>query len=276
MLAQQRAARIAAMDEEFLQQADTALTGWSDPRARLRQALDKDEFALYCQPMLALAGEAAGGYPMAEVLVRLREEESALLPPGEFLPMFEHHRMMPELDRWVLRHTVKRLLAGSRLHCFTLNVSTQTLADAEFPRFVAAQLGMHQVPAERLAFEIDENDTLAQPQAAQQFAAAARALGARVLIDGFGRRSVSFAAIKALGVNFVKVDGSITRKLLASESAQNKLSAILKVGEALRFGVIAECVEEQEILLRLKELGVGYAQGFGIYQPQPIGTPITA
>jgi EAL domain-containing protein (putative c-di-GMP-specific phosphodiesterase class I) len=83
---------------------------------------------------------------------------------------------------------------------------------------------------------------------------------------------VSFAAIKALGVNFVKVDGSITRKLLVSEPARNKMSAILKVGEAFGYGVIAECVEEQDILVRLKAMGVGYAQGFGIYQPQPIGT----
>jgi EAL domain-containing protein (putative c-di-GMP-specific phosphodiesterase class I) len=260
------------MDEDFLQRADTALTGWSDPATRLRQAIEKDEFELYCQPMLALDGAAAGGYPMAEVLVRLREEETALLPPGEFLPMFEHHRMMPELDRWVLRHAVKRLLAGSRIHRFTVNLSTQTLGDAEFPRFVATQLAMHQVPADRLAFEIDEADTIAKPQPTLQFAAAVRALGAHLLIDGFGRRSVSFAAIKALGVNFVKVDGSITRKLLVSEPARNKMSAILKVGEAFGYGVIAECVEEQDILVRLKAMGVGYAQGFGIYQPQPIGT----
>jgi EAL domain-containing protein (putative c-di-GMP-specific phosphodiesterase class I) len=65
------------MDEDFLQRADTALTGWSDPATRLRQAIEKDEFELYCQPMLALDGAAAGGYPMAEVLVRLREEETA-------------------------------------------------------------------------------------------------------------------------------------------------------------------------------------------------------
>jgi EAL domain-containing protein (putative c-di-GMP-specific phosphodiesterase class I) len=259
------------MDEDFLQRADTALTGWPDPAARLRQALDKDEFELYCQPMLALTGAAAGSYPMAEVLVRLREEETALLPPGEFLPAFEHHRMMPELDRWVVRHTVKRLLAGSRIHRFTLNLSSQTLTDAEFPRFVSTQLGMHQIAAERVAFEIDESDTLAQPEAALRAATALRAAGCGVLLDGFGRRSVSFAAIKALGVNFVKVDGAITRKLLAGEGAKVKFNAILRVGEALGFGVVAECVEEQEILDELKALGVGFAQGFGIHPPKPIG-----
>src|SRR5262245_26962966 len=126
-------------EEDFLKQADTALTGWANPAAHLREALEKNDFELYCQPMLALSGAAAGSYPLGEVLVRLREEETALLPPGEFLPAFEHYRMMPELDRWVARHAVKRLLAGSRIDCLTLNISTQTLADAEFPRFVATQ-----------------------------------------------------------------------------------------------------------------------------------------
>jgi EAL domain-containing protein (putative c-di-GMP-specific phosphodiesterase class I) len=260
------------MDDEFLQRADTALSGWADPATRLRQALEKDEFELYCQPMLALTGEALGSYPMGEVLVRLREEETALLPPGEFLPAFEHHRMMPELDRWVVRHAVKRLLAGSRIHRFTINVSSQTLADVEFPRFVSTQLGMHSVAAERLGFELDESDTLAHPEATLRFATAMRAFGAHLLLDGFGRRSVSFAAIKALGLNFVKVDGAITRKLLTGEGARTKFDAILRVGEALGFGVVAECVEEQEILDELKAMNVGFAQGFGIHPPKPIGS----
>ena len=98
MLAQQRHPKIAPMDEEFLSRADTALTGWTNPAERLRQALEKDEFELYCQPMLALTGEAAGSFPITKILIQLREEETALLPPGEFLPAFEHHRMMPELD----------------------------------------------------------------------------------------------------------------------------------------------------------------------------------
>src|SRR4051812_5681545 len=108
---------------------DSELAGWSDPAHRLQDALERDEFELYCQPILQFAGE---GYPMAEVLVRLREEERALLPPGEFLPVFEHYRMLPQLDRWVVRHTVKRLAQGSRIACFTVNLSGQTLEDSDF------------------------------------------------------------------------------------------------------------------------------------------------
>ena len=100
------------MEDPFLQRMDSELAGWTDPVRRLRDAIENDEFELYCQPILQFAGDER--YPMAEVLVRLREEERALLPPGEFLPVFEHYRMMAQLDRWVVRHTIKRLASGSR------------------------------------------------------------------------------------------------------------------------------------------------------------------
>ena len=256
--------------DEFLREMDAELVGWADPVQRLRTAIEKDEFELYCQPILALQGGER--YPLAEVLVRLREEEKALVPPGEFLPVFEHYRMMPQLDRWVVRHVIHRLALGSRIPRFTVNVHSQTLEDAEFPRFVAAQLAASRVAPDRLLFEIDESDALLRLGAAAQFAAAYRAAGGAVLVDGFGRRSVSFLPIKELGVEFVKVDGSITRKLLRSEVASTKMNAVLRVSEALKFSIVAECVEEQDVLARLKTLGCGYAQGFGIYQPHPIAS----
>ena len=256
------------MDEQSFKSMDSKLTGWADPVARLRQAIEKNDFELYCQPITALGG--AGGYAMGEVLVRMREEERALLPPGEFLPVMEHYKMMPQLDRWVVRNALKRLAGGLRLPCLTINLSGQTLSDADFPRFVAAQLSINGVRAERLAFEIDENDAIQRPQEALQFAAAYQASGGKILIDGFGRRAVSFAPLKALQPGFVKVDGSIVRKILTSEVARSKLSAILRVGEALGYAAVAECVEDQDVLLRLKALGVAFAQGFGIYQPHPI------
>ena len=236
--------------------------------ARLRAALEKDEFVLYCQPIRALSGPA--GFPMAEALVRLREEESSLLPPGEFLPVFEHYRMMPQLDRWVLRNVLKCLKQGSKVPRFTVNLSLQTLEDATFPGAVAAELKTAGVAADRVLFELDELDLLAKPHDAARFVTEMKKLGCGVMIDGFGRRSVSFAPLKTLRIDFIKVDGSIIRKILKSETADNKLRAVVRIAEAIGMGVIAECVEEQDILMRVKALGVGYAQGFGIYHPRPI------
>src|SRR5438094_5408885 len=104
---------------------DSELAGWANPVQRLKGAIENNEFELYCQPILQFTGSER--YPMAEVLVRLREEERALVPPGEFLPVFEHYRMMPYLDRWVFGHTGSRLAQGSRIARFTGNISAQSM-----------------------------------------------------------------------------------------------------------------------------------------------------
>jgi EAL domain-containing protein (putative c-di-GMP-specific phosphodiesterase class I) len=260
------------VDPSFLDSMDRELAGWSDPAARLREALRGNEFALYCQPIAALAAPLAGDkrFPLAEALVRMREEEQALLPPGEFLPVFEHYGMMPQLDRWVLSHVVRHLAQGSRIPRFTINVSGQTLQDAQFPGFAAAELRAAGLPMDAVLFEIDEADILTRLETAARFGSAVKAYGGGVLIDGFCRRSVSFAAFKALRLDYVKVDGSVTRKVLSSEVAQTKLKAVVRVAEAIGIGVVAECVEQQDVLVRLKALEVGFAQGFGVVQPQPL------
>ena len=293
------------MDDPQLQSVDSELAGWSDPVQRLRDAVERDEFTLFCQPILQFAGDER--YPMAEVLVRLREEERALLPPGEFLPVFEHFKMMLnryspgdkvsdadgqvlaillarhpdakakigsgiglQLDRWVVRHTIKRLAQGSKVPRFTVNLSGQTLDDEDFPRFVIAQLSTNQVAAEKLLFEIDESDALLRLGACKRFSDAYRSLGGQILLDGFGNRAVSFMPVRELGVKFVKADGSVCRKVLTSDTARHKLNAMVRAGSLLGYSVVAECVEDQDVLTRLKAMGVAYAQGFGIYQPHAI------
>jgi EAL domain-containing protein (putative c-di-GMP-specific phosphodiesterase class I) len=257
-------------EDQFLDQMSRELTGWSDPFARLHQALDRDELQLFCQPIVAL--RLPGGFVMAEVLVRLREEEALMLPPGDFLPVFEHYGMMPELDRWVVRHAARALAAVNpgAISRFTINVSVQTIGDSEFPGFVAAELRRASVAPAALTFEIEEAAVLQRGESASQFAAALKRAGCRVAIDGFGQRSVSFAPLKTLRVDFVKVDGSIVRNVLRSAVAEHKLKAVVRVGETIGIGVIAECVEEADVLARLKTLKVGFAQGFGIARPVPI------
>ena len=251
-----------------LKEHDSGLSGWHEPIERMRQAIERDELELYCQPIVALSG--AVRFPMAEVLVRLREEESSLMPPGEFLPVFEHYRMMPALDGWVVRSVVRHLARGSRIARFSINLSTQTIEDATFPATVARSLMASGVAGGSLLFEIDEADLLGHLEAVERFALAVKAIGCGLMIDGFGRRAVTFAPLKKLQVDYVKVDGVIVRKLLGGGSAERKLLAILRVAEVIGFGTVAEMVEDQDILMRLKALGVSHAQGFGIYQPHPI------
>jgi ammonium transporter, Amt family len=251
-----------------LQKLDDELAGWDAPAQRLREALEKDEFTLFCQPIAALEG--AVRFPMAEVLIRMREEEAALLPPGEFLPVFEHYRLMPDLDRWVVRKITQHLARGSRIPRFDINLSSQTLEDASFPQAVADALTASGVPARSLLFEIPESDALGRLEAAMRFSGAMRELGCGIVVSGFGRRTATFMPLKAIRPDYVKIDGVIVRKLLSALAFEAKLKSILRVGEVMGFQCIAEMVEEQDILVRLKALGVSYAQGFGIQQPHPI------
>ena len=254
--------------DPLLQKEDAALMGWTEPAERLRLALAKNELTLFCQPIAALSGPVR--FPMAEVLVRLREEEKALLPPGEFIPVFEHYRLMPDLDRWVVREVLRQLKAGLRIPRFTINLSSQTVDDPEFAKAVALSLIEAGVPGKSLLFEIGESDTLQRLEAAIRISNGLRAVGCGIMVGGFGRRTASFAPLKALKPDFVKVDGVIVRKLLSAPAVEEKLKAILRVGEVMGYAVVAEMVEEQDILTRLKALGVAYAQGFGIRQPHPV------
>jgi EAL domain-containing protein (putative c-di-GMP-specific phosphodiesterase class I) len=248
---------------------DAGLSGWHEQVSRLRQALDKDEFVLYGQPIHAL--RTSGAEPMAEILVRLQEEEKALQPPGEFLPVLEHYKMMPELDNWVLRRLITYLARASQAQRFSINVSRQTLERAQLPKIFADRIKLTGVRAASVIFEIDEADLMERAEAVAAFAAQIKAAGGGIMVDGFGRKAVSFTPLAALHPDYVKVDGTIVRQILKSPALATKLDAILRFCLAKQIGVVAECVEEDEVLARLKLLGVGYAQGFGIARPRPIG-----
>jgi len=248
---------------------------WSDPVAYLRRALAQDQFTLYCQPIAALGG-GGGAYPMAEVLVRLREEETALLPPGEFLPVLEHYGMMPELDRWVVREVLRRLAGGAGIPRFSVNLSRQTIADPGFADFVADELLANRVPPDCIVFEIDEHDAAAAPSWVRRLCAAVGSLGAGVLIEGFGRDADRLATLRLPCVRFVKLHGSLTRNLATDAAAVAKVLSLLRLAAELGIAAIAECVECEEVLARLRAMQVRYAQGFGICAPQPIDLKINS
>jgi EAL domain-containing protein (putative c-di-GMP-specific phosphodiesterase class I) len=252
----------------FIQQMDRELVGWSDPAAHLQRALERDDFELFCQPILSLG--AGGGYPIGDIVIRMREEEKAMLPPGEFLPVFEHYGMMPQLDRWVVTHILQHLASGGGLPKYALNLSKQTILDPKFPSFVAEGIALSGAAASALVFEVEEADMIDRLPAVETFARAIKHAGCGLSFDGFGKRSVSFAPLQMLGFDYVKIDGVVTRQLLKSTVAQNKMSAVVRVARVIGLGVIAECIEDDETLMRVKGIGVQYAQGFGVSRPQPI------
>ena len=159
-------------------EADPGLAGFDEPLQHLRRALDNDDLQVFCQPIRALQG-AQDRYPMAEVLVRMREEESALLPPGDFLPVFEHYRMLTDLDCWVARKTLE-WIAQARprsIRSYTINVSSQSLDDAKLEKCISAALVDCGVRPELLCMEIDEVDTLLKADATERFVRSMRSVG---------------------------------------------------------------------------------------------------
>jgi EAL domain-containing protein (putative c-di-GMP-specific phosphodiesterase class I) len=121
-----------------------------------------------------------------------------------------------------------------------------------------------------VVFEIDESEAAALPTCIRRFTAAVGSLGAGVLIDGFGRARDWLASLKLPCVQFIKVHGSLTRQLASDEAAVAKMNALLRLTSELGVAVIAECVEDLDVLARLKTMKVRYAQGFGICRPQSI------
>lgn len=245
-----------------------------DDGARLLAALERDEFTLYCQPIVPVADRnRPAGH---EVLIRLREEEQKLLPPGSFLPTAERYGLLPDIDRWVTRHLLAWLQRRVALDpawqptLFSVNLAGATLADTGFPGFVQEAAHQCGVDPATLCFEVFEVDMLHDRARAARASAALRAIGCRTALVGFGRNRVSFDLLRAVPVDFVKIDSSIVLAFLRDPVALAKLKAIARVCRTLGIQTIAEFVESEEIWKGLQDLGVDFAQGFGIGAPRPL------
>lgn len=153
-----------------------------------------------------------------------------------------------------------------------VNVAGRSARTPEIRIAVAEELIEAGVSGASLIFEIDETTLLLGGEALSGFITAVKKHGCGVAIDGFGRQAVSFAPLKGGWVHFVKVEGTIVRKLLHSEIAEIRLGAMVHVGRLMGFRVIAEMVEDAELLIKLLSLGVSFAQGYGVGRPRPIET----
>lgn len=259
----------------YINSISEQLTGWSDAAARLTEILEKDELRLYHQLILPLKPNQ--GYPpIHEILIRLREEEDSMTPPGAFIPIIEHFNLMPAVDRWVVSHVIdwyirKHPGAGTKQNdLYSINLSGQSVSDSGFAEHVRKQIESRGFPAQMLCFEISEEEAVARLDDTSRFITALKPLGCRFLLDGFGSTKVSFAYLKRLTVNFLKIDDNIVRNILRNTVALSQVKAIQQVCNMVGIRSIAGFVESDELLNKLKELGLDYAQGFGIDQPKPL------
>jgi len=248
-----------------------AVTGRTDASDRIVAALEKDEFALLCQTIAPLAARAAVHH--FEIFIRLLEEEDKLMPPGAFFPLAEKVGVLPRLDRWVVRHVVEwashraPTTVWSKDSIFFVNVARATLCDPAFPEFVEKQLSASDVPGKSLCFEISELDAAAERANLTRFAAAIRKQGCLLALSGFGRENVSFDTLREFKADFLKIDGMVVLGMLRNNVYLARVAAMARVAKTIGIRSVAQLVESRDIIEKLREVGVDFAQGMGIAKP---------
>jgi diguanylate cyclase (GGDEF)-like protein len=258
----------------------TAAMRWA---VRIREALEQHRFVLYAQsiePLRTPAGGKAGANPESsrrhfELLLRMRDEKSgAILGPDQFMSAAERFRLGLRIDREVVNMALAWLeenpVAAQEVAVCGINLSAEALGDEGFNRFLSDRLRNSSFPASRLCLELTETSAVRDLGRAQRFINDLRALGCRFALDDFGTGFCSFNYLRSLDVDYFKIDGSFVRDLESSSLSMAVIRSITDIAHVLDKQTIAEHTENEAILSSLRELGVDYAQGYGIHRPEPL------
>ncbi|MFV1997257.1 MAG: EAL domain-containing protein [Acidiferrobacterales bacterium] len=245
---------------------------------RITEALDEDRFVLYSQEIRPL-GEADKGRHL-EILLRLQDKKGNIIPPNEFIPAAERYQLMPSIDRWVIEHTLSdfhylQQEDGPITSC-AINLSGQSLCDEGFLDYVVKAIKDSDIPPDKICFEITETAVIANLNVAICFMTVLRDMGVRFALDDFGSGLSSFAYLKTLSVDYLKIDGAFVRNMAKDQIDYAMVSSINEIGQLMGIQTIAEFVENNAILEKLQELKVNYVQGYGIGRPRPVRNVIEA
>ena len=239
---------------------------------RLQGALKENRFHLYQQVIVAAHGDDGG--PALEVLLRLQDEAGHELPPSEFMRAAERYRLMGLVDRWVVQTTFAALGRGAipvpAHRSVAINVSGQTLGDAQFLEFVVECFDSSGVAPAQVCFEINESAVVANLDHARRFVGVLHGMGCEFALDDFGSGVGSFSNLKNLPLDYLKIDGSFMRNLARDTVNQAMVAAMIKLARTLNFKVIAEQVEDAASVDVARRMGVDYLQGYAIGRPQPL------
>lgn len=242
--------------------------------SRIHGALEEDRFLLYAQAIVPVVKKAnkSGHY---EVLIRMLDESGELVPPGAFIPAAERFGLMPRIDRWVvkqvfnlIRHEYKKLVLGG--FRFAINLSGGSVNDEDTLLFISQNMAEYRIPAGMISFEITETAAIANLSSATHFIRTLKKAGCSFSLDDFGSGLSSFAYLKNLPVDYLKIDGAFVRDLVDDPIDYAMVQAINQIGQVMGLKTIAEFVETEAALERLCEIGVDYAQGYGIARPEPL------
>jgi diguanylate cyclase (GGDEF)-like protein len=241
---------------------------------RLQKALEENRFVLYAQDIKPLHGPRDTGVH-CELLIRMLDENGKLVPPMAFIPAAERYNLMPAIDRWVLRTALATLSqiradpARDQVDLCAINLSGASIGDERFLHFVREQIDRFAVPRHTICFEITETVAIANLDRAARFIRELKELGCRFSLDDFGAGMSSFAYLKHLPVDFLKIDGVFVKDMADDPIDRAMVEAINNVGHVMGKQTIAEFVDGERVIEALRQIGVDYAQGYGVAQPRP-------
>lgn len=239
---------------------------------RIKLALDSDAFQIHRQQIKAISTNGALNY---EYFVRLDSENDGLVLPSVFMPAAERYNLMPAIDKWVIQQVFRYLhtlnqnnsLAYESIHF--INLSGASLNESLF-LFIETMLEKYDVPADHICFEITETVAVSNIKVTQQFIQRCRSIGVKFALDDFGTGFCSFAYLKSLPMDFIKIDGSFVKNMLQDVVDCKVVESVIEIGRVAGLQTIAEFVEQPETLRKLESLGIDYVQGYGVERPVPI------
>ena len=244
--------------------------------SRITSAVEDGRLELFFQPIVGI-GEPREGQPHEhyELLLRMRDENGALVQPDQFIPAAERYNLMSTLDRWVVSEALNELADGrsdadEAGYTVAINLSGTSLSEDRFLEFVVQELDRHRLPPGAVCFEITETAAISNLSRVVHFMQSLKKLGCMFSLDDFGSGLSSFTYLKNLPVDFLKIDGQFIRNVVEDAVDESMVRAISQVGQAMGIQTIAERVETQEVLDKLSSLGVAYAQGYHIARPETV------
>lgn len=242
--------------------------------AKITEALEQNKFQLFFQPINPVNPGDNSLEPHCEILIRMKQEDGKLAPPGAFLPAAERFGLSTALDRWVIGATFDWINRHSqridRLGVFSINLSGTSLGDSMILEYITSRLASAQFDPSAICFEITETAAISNISMAREFIEILQTHGCRFALDDFGSGLSSFAYLKQLPVDYLKIDGTFVRDIANDPLDLAMVNAINQIGKIMGKKTIAEFVEDQITVEHLKDIGVDYVQGYHIGKPQPL------
>jgi diguanylate cyclase (GGDEF)-like protein/PAS domain S-box-containing protein len=241
---------------------------------RIHKAFAEHRFCLYRQSIHPLGADALEEPPLCEIFIRMVDEDGRIATPAAFIPAAERYHLIASIDRWVVHAAFVTLACGTLSHGdttrFAINLSGQSVGDEAFLDYILAEIEATGIAPERIFFEITETAAVGNLAKATHFIRVLKELGFRFVLDDFGSGLSSFAYLKNLQVDFLKIDGAFVRDMAGSSVQRALVESINQIGHVMGIRTIAESVEDSPTLEILRQIGVNYAQGYGLSLPEPL------